>query len=485
MTSGDTIAIIDIGSNSVRLVVYAGAPRIPAIIFNEKVMAGLGKSLNASGEIAEAAQDRALKALERFHILVRQMDVKHVHVVATAAARDASNGAAFLDKVRAIGFAPQVLSGEREGYMAGMGVLSAIPAADGIVGDLGGGSLELVDIGNGEVRRSASTRLGVLRLQPVAAKGAAAFRKTVRDALAQTGFEGEGRGRPFYMVGGSWRALAKLDMALTRYPLPITHCYWMQPDRPAALLETIAALDPKDLKALVGSRAATLAEATTLLRFLGEELQPSHFVMSSFGIREGIIFDRLDDETRARDPLLDAAREAGRGLGRFDEHGALLDRWIATALPEEDPGMRRLRRASCILSDIAWRAHPDFRAERGVDMALHGNWVGIDARGRVMIAQALFCNFGGAGSFGDTEAARLCTPGELEIAGRWGLAIRLAQRLSGGAAESLETSRLVIEGDAARLVLPSGDAALFGEAVEKRLRNFAGAMGLRSECVVE
>lgn len=482
---GDAIAIIDIGSNSVRLVVYAGAPRVPAIIFNEKVMAGLGKSLSASGEIAEGAQDRALETLERFRILVNQMDVKHVRVVATAAARDASNGPAFLDAVRAIGFEPEVLSGEREGYMAGMGVLSGIPAADGIVGDLGGGSLELVDIGEGAVRNSASTRLGVLRLQPIAAKGDASFRKTVRDALAGTGLAGRGKGRPFYMVGGSWRALAKLDMALTDYPLPITHCYWMQADRPEELLQTIQALDPKDLKAIVGSRAATLAEATMLLRFLSEELKPSHFVMSSFGIREGILFDRLTPDMRARDPLLDAAREAGRGLGRFDEHGALLDRWISAALPEDDPDLCRLRRASCVLSDIAWRAHPDFRAERGVDMALHGNWVGIDAPGRVMIAQALFCNFGGAGSFADMEAASLCTPEELEMASRWGLAIRLAQRLSGGAAESLETSRLLVEQGMLRLVLPDGSGALFGEAVEKRLRNLAGEMGLEAECVVE
>lgn len=481
MIRRDSTAIIDIGSNSVRLVVYAGAPRVPAIIFNEKVMAGLGKSLEASGEMSRTAQDRALSALERFHVLIRQMGVEKVHVVATAATRDASNGAAFLDAVRAIGFTPEVLSGEREGHMAGMGVLSAIPEADGIAGDLGGGSLELVDLGEGRVRRSASTRLGVLRLPPIAAEGEEAFRQTVRDALERTGFAGQGRGRPFYMVGGSWRALAKLDMALTRYPLPITHHYWMQPERPAELLEAIAALCPKELKSIVGSRAPTLAEATMLLRFLADDLQPSRFIISSFGIREGILFDELDPEIRARDPFLDAAREVGRGLGRFDEHGALLDRWIASVLPEEDPRRQRLRRAACVLSDIAWRAHPDFRAERGVDMALHGNWVGVDAPGRVMIAQALFCNFGGAGRFDDTDAATLCTPEELETASRWGLAIRLAQRLSGGAAESLETSRLVPGDGTIRLELPERDRALFGEAVEKRLRALASAMNLLPE----
>ena len=475
-------AIIDIGSNSVRLVVYAGAPRIPAIIFNEKVMAGLGKGLNGSGALSEGSQKRALAAMERFYILLQQMEVSDVRVVATAAVRDASNGEAFLDAVRVIGFAPEILSGEREGLMAGQGVLSAIPDADGLAGDLGGGSLELADLGDGIVRRSASTRLGVLRLAPIAAKGEAPFRRTVRDALTKTGFKGMGQGRPFYLVGGSWRALAKLDMAVTDYPLPITHQYWMQPERPAELLELIAALDPKDLKAIVGSsRAGTLMEATMLLRLLAEELRPSHLILSSFGIREGLLYDRLDDKTRARDPLIDAAREAGRGLGRFQEHGKLLDRWIASALPEEDPVLARLRLGSCVLSDIAWRAHPDFRAERGVDMALHGNWVGIDAPGRVMIAQALFCNFAGSGSFADQYPAELCTPEELDRASCWGHAMRLAQRLSGGAAQALENSRLELEGDALRLSLPADQQALFGEAVDKRFRNLASAMRLRPE----
>ncbi|WP_106639315.1 Ppx/GppA family phosphatase [Allosphingosinicella vermicomposti] len=483
MIGQDPVAIIDIGSNSIRLVVYAGAPRIPAIIFNEKVMAGLGKSLNASGELSGGAQNRALKALARFRLLLRQMDVSEVHVVATAAVRDASNGTAFLDDVRAIGFDPEVLSGEREGLMAGQGVLSAIPEADGIVGDLGGGSLELVDVAGGNVRKSASTPFGVLRIPAILEQGEGALRKIVRKALEEKGFASLGKGRPFYLVGGSWRALTKLDMALTDYPLPISHHYWLAPDRPAELYHMINDGARKEAKAVLSSaRFTTLPQATLLLQILSEELQPNVLITSAFGIREGFLFDRLDPATRSRDPLIDAAREAGRGLGRFEEHGKLLDRWIATALPEEDPAFARLRLAACVLSDIAWRAHPDFRAERGVDMALHGHWVGIDAPGRVMIAQALFCNFAGSGEFSDLDCAALCTPDELHRASLWGHAMRLAQRLSGGAAESLRNTGLIVDGDFLRLELPGGQAALYGETVEKRLKNLAAAMGLTHAC---
>src|SRR6476661_3550283 len=205
---GKPVAIIDIGSNSVRLVVYSGATRIPSVIFNEKVLAGLGKAVGETGAIDAEAEARALAALERFTLLIRQMKVVRTRTVATAAVREASNGAAFLAKVKKLGLDPRILSGEEEGKRAGQGVLSAIPDAVGIVGDLGGGSLELVEVGGGQVRRSASLPLGVLRLDALAEKGN--FAKRVAKAVDTAGFARACDGGPFYMVGGSWRALARL-----------------------------------------------------------------------------------------------------------------------------------------------------------------------------------------------------------------------------------------------------------------------------------
>ncbi|HEV7660339.1 MAG TPA: Ppx/GppA family phosphatase, partial [Allosphingosinicella sp.] len=225
------VAIIDIGSNSVRLVVYSGPTRIPSIIFNEKLMAGLGKGVASTGALSDDAQERAIVALDRFAILVRQMGVRRTRVVATAAVRDASNGQAFLDRVRGLGLQPELLSGEEEGMMAGLGVLSAIPDADGIVGDLGGGSLELVDVAGGKVRRSASLPFGVLRLAAFAKKGDDFPARKLAKAIEASGFAGLGSERSFYMVGGSWRTLARIDMLATDFPLPITHQYRMKPGR--------------------------------------------------------------------------------------------------------------------------------------------------------------------------------------------------------------------------------------------------------------
>jgi exopolyphosphatase/guanosine-5'-triphosphate,3'-diphosphate pyrophosphatase len=480
------VAIVDIGSNSVRLVVYAGSARVPFILFNEKVMAGLGEGLMRGGELSEASQERALAALRRFRILTRQMEVGEERVVATAAVRVAANGAQFLDRVREIGFNPDVLSGDEEAHVAGQGVLSAIPEADGIVGDLGGGSLELVDVARGEIRQAASLSLGVLRIKSTLAKGEGALERKVARAVEESGFRKSAKKRPFYLVGGSWRALARLDMLLTDFPLPIIHHYSMRSERPAELVPTIAELERMKLKNMASlsvSRVPTLPQANLLLKLLVEELKPSHLVISAFGIREGLLYDGLDHATQALDPLLEAAREAGRGLGRFAEHGALLDRWIAPIFNDE-PEAARLRQAACLLADIAWQAHPDFRAERGVDMALHGNWVGIDGPGRVMMAQALFSNFGGGRDFETSDVASLCSPDELRRASQWGLAMRLGQRMSGGVSAGLERSSIAAQGDTLRLTLNRADRALYGEIVERRLRTLAQAMGRKAEAVI-
>jgi exopolyphosphatase/guanosine-5'-triphosphate,3'-diphosphate pyrophosphatase len=305
----------------------------------------------------------------------------------------------------------------------------------------------------------------------------------LRRALAKNGLLERGRGRPFYLVGGSWRALARLDIITTGYPLPITHQYKMASGRPAELRRMIKELektDPKSIPTLTASRIPTLPAAKLILTAVAEELQPSELIVSSFGIREGLLYHELTPEQRARDPLIEAARHAGRGLSRFGEHGDLLDNWIAPVF-DDPPALARLRRAACLLADVAWQAHPDFRAERGLEMALHGNWVGVDACERVMIAQALWANFGGGKALPDPAVSALCTPQQLERSNLWGLAMRLGQRLSGGLAVSLARTTLNCGAGTLTLTLPKGEEALYGETVDRRFRRLASALGCRPE----
>lgn len=471
-------AIIDIGSNSIRLVVYGGPPRIPATLFNEKVMAGLGQGLAETGAIARDALDTAGKALARFKRLCEAMKVERLRTVATAAVRDASNGGELLARAAALGMDVELLSGEQEAEAAALGVLSAIPEADGIVGDLGGGSLELTRIKDGQVRGRASFPLGVLRLAPLRSAPRGALGRLVREQLDRAPWLADAKDLPLYLVGGSWRALARVDMALSAYPLPIIHQYTMAPTAAARLARTVGQIDRAQLRSipsLSGSRIATLNEAAGLLAVLVRELRSASLIVSAYGLREGLLYADLTPDERAEDPLIAACREEAEVQGRFREHGELLDRWIAPLFPNSTDA--RLRLASCLLGDVGWRANPEYRAERALETAVHGNWVAVDARGRALMGQALFTAFGG-GADPIPGFLPLASEADLRRAARWGLAIRLGQRLSGGVAGPLRRASLRIDGKRLCLALAGEDRALYGDAVEKRHRHLAVAMGL-------
>ena len=474
--------IIDIGSNSIRLVVYQGPPRLPAIRFNEKVMAGLGRGLVGTGAIEKSALKTARIALARFAAVAREMECSTLRTVATAAVRDAKNGGELIEAAEQLGLDVETLSGEQEASAAGYGVLSAIPDADGIVGDLGGGSLELVRVRGGRIEDRVSFPLGVLRIGPLRAKRGKVLERHVARLVRAAGWTARGQGLPFYLVGGSWRALARLDMELSGYPLPIIHQYPMSAATITRLSRTIPQLSKPRLKAIPGlssGRTATLADAAALLGVLMRQLGSRTTIVSAYGLREGLLYGDLAPATRALDPLIVAAREEGRLLGRFPEHGDLLDRWIAPLFVGEPMAMARIRHTACLLADVGWRANPEFRAERGVEIALHGNWVAIDAPGRGMLAQALYTSLGGDLSAAD-PVGRLATPAAVKSATAWGLAMRLGQRMSGGLAGPLQRSHLTDDGLSLTLTLRAEDKGLYGEAVERRHSALAAALGRKA-----
>lgn len=473
-------AIIDIGSNSVRLVVYNGPPRAPAVLFNEKVLAGLGIGLNESGKLARGAMARALAALQRYRALVSAMDVTRLRVVATAAVRDAANGQEFVARVEALGLHVEILSGDAEACAAGYGVISAIPDADGVVGDLGGGSLELIRVHSQSVHARVSLPLGVLRLRHIAASGSAALERHIDAAMRTRPWREDAQGRPFYLVGGSWRTLARVHMRLQDHSFRVLHQYEMSADACTAIVDMLNKMTPSEAKALVdvsGARFATLRDAAAILDHVTKRLGVTRLIVSAHGLREGLLYQDMDAATRALDPLIAATREEGERQGRFAEHGDLLNAWIAPLFDDEPARLARLRHAACLLSDVAWRASPDFRAERGVDSALHGNWVAIDSAGRAIIAQALFTAFGG-GAGAPPEIGTIIDEAVRLRAVRWGLAMRLGQRLSGGLAAPLQRSALVLRSDRLCLQLRASDNALVTDVVERRHKALASAFSL-------
>lgn len=477
------VGIIDIGSNSVRFVAYGGAERVPSVLFNEKVMAALGKGVAKNGKLDPLAMNLTLRSLARFRQLGKEMGLKRVHIVATAAVRDAANGKEFLKLIADLGLKPRLISGDEEAELAGLGVISAIPDAKGIVADLGGGSLELIGVARGGVGSAVTLPLGVLRLAPDPEKGDIA--QVIRNGIKASPLKDAARSSSLYLVGGSFRALALLDMKTSGHPLPIVHSHRIMPERLPALRQALESMSNDELKAhaqISGARIPTLPAVVTLLEAMIPVLGPKKIYVSAFGLREGLLYRDLDQATRDEDPLLAAALEVGERLGRFGDHGTALDMWMDPLFPDEPVDMQRLRLATCLLGDIAWNAHPDFRAERAVDMALHGNWVAINSHGRAVLGRALCSAFGGDSGF-SSDVAALLKPGEVDRLVAWGRALRLAQRLSGGTEALLRKTSIGLKPGKVILSIPEKYRALYSEAVERRLLQLARAMDRRAEVV--
>ncbi|WP_221792038.1 Ppx/GppA family phosphatase [Aquisediminimonas sediminicola] len=466
-------AIVDIGSNSVRLVIYDGPARAPNTLFNEKVLAGLGKNMGADGTLDPAAWARTIGALKRFVAILHDIAVDDVQTVATAAVRDALNGRELLDEIRALGLDPRILSGSEEARTAALGVIAGMPDADGIVGDLGGGSLELARVQNGEITDVVSFPLGVLRLSALREKDPKSVEHLIRQAITDAGWAGRGKDLPLYLVGGSWRSLAKAHMYFNQYPLPIVHAYSFSAESVPWLQVRLATMDRQVMRQVANvssARLRMLGEASELLAQLVRALGTSQLIASAFGLREGLLYASLDPKIQAIDPLIALCREEAFRQGRYPEHGAVLDRWIAPALEygqTPDPALARLRLAACTLADVSWRAHPDFRPERGVEIALHGNLVGIDGEGRAVLAAILYAGLGGHPKRLDPIITELASVTEIDVARRAGMAIRLAQRWSAGTAAPLARSRLMNNGRELILCFDPADQALYGETVIK------------------
>ena len=367
---GPPIAVFDIGSNSVRLVAYEGLTRSPTPIFNEKVLAGLGREVQSTGLLAPDAVETALEALKRFRALCNTMGVERVWAIATAACRDARNGRAFIAQAQKICRTRiDILSGRREAELSALGVVSGIHEPDGIVGDLGGGSLELVDVHGHRLRPGVTLPLGGLALQDVSKRSIKNAQKIVERALHDVPALRAGRGRSFYAVGGTWRGLSRLHMWQTGYPLHVMHGYVIPAKEALEFSRLVRRVDPNmlsQIEVVVDARRPLLAYAALVLETIVRMAKPRQIVVSALGVREGLLYSFLSEKEKKRDALLAAAEELNKLRSRSPRHGEELadwtDRFMATTGIDETPDEQRLRRAACLLADIGWRAHPDYRA---------------------------------------------------------------------------------------------------------------------------
>ena len=399
----DPIAIIDIGSNSVRIVVYEGLQRSPTPIFNEKMLAGLGKAVATSGKLDQKAIKQALNALTRFRMLSAQLGVKDIHAVATSAVREASNGAEFVEKAeKLLGVRVRVLSGKQEARLAAHGVISGFWHPDGVAGDLGGGSLELVRVKGIKVTHPDSLRAGVLRLADISSGSQDKAAQTVRKELKNNRAIRAMKGNSFYAIGGSFRALATMHMAQMGYPLHVMHNYEISARE---ALDFARMVRRADMSLLPGidqvsrARRPLLCYAATVLEQILVNGKPKKVVFSALGVREGVLLDLLDKEERMKDPLLEACEELSILRARSPIHARELCCWtdkvFATKSLAETKDERRLRHAVCLLADIGWRAHADYRSEQSLNIIAHAAFVGINHSERAFLALTVYFRYVG------------------------------------------------------------------------------------------
>lgn len=468
------VAVIDVGSNSVRLVVYDRRSRSLVPIFNEKALPGLGKGLERTGKLNADGRKQALINIRRFVALTRAMNVTEVEMLATAAVRDAKDGKEFAKEIeRATGVAVNVISGEEEARLSAMGVLAGVPGADGLMGDLGGGSLELVLLNKGKIKNQVTLPIGPLRLIEATDGDLDAAQKIIDRHLDEIDWLAEVKGRTFYPVGGTWRTLARIHMEQSHYPLHVIHEYRIGRRSAEDLARVVSHLGKRSLANVTGiskRRVETLPIGAAVFERVLRATKPERVLFSAYGLREGSLFAKLSAADQVADPLLVGCADFAGIDGRFGTVSDALDAWISPLFADEDDGHYRLVDAACLLSDIGWREHPDYRAEQTFMRVLRLPVAGIEHGERVILALALAIRYGD-----EVEAAyiepflSLVEQEDVAFAQRVGTLIRLAYALSGGTLAMLNQTRLYRKDGKINLHLPEESRQLFGEAVQRRL----------------
>lgn len=486
------VAVLDIGSNSVRLVVYERHARALTPLYNEKSACALGRGVGQTGRLAEANVAQALNAIKRFALVTSLMRVGKVYVLATSAVRDAANRDEFVAGVEALmKTRVHVLSGQEEAYYAALGAAAGVLDFSGIVGDLGGGSLELFRASTSDQAAGESFETGVIRLQDDCGGAPAQAGAIVRERLAGSKLIQAVPGGAFIAVGGTWRSLAKLHQIVRGYPLHMVQHYVVTAkDMIRFCADLVAAPGLKGYKhgdAVSTSRRELVPFGAAVL---GEALKAGNFgsvVFSALGVREGYLYGMLDTREQAIDPLMQGAEELSVLRSRSPAHAHDLveftTRFFEAAGLAESPAERRLRVVACLISDIGWRVHPDYRGAQSIDSVAYGSLSGVDHPGRAFLAQVMAVRYDGLKNKVVMPLAELGSPEITARARLVGALFRVAYPMTAAMPGILPRTRFEVGENRLALVLPRDLAFLDGEHLRGRLEQMAGVAGFKHAAV--
>lgn len=479
--------VIDIGSNSVRLVIYVVHRASLIQHYNEKVMAGLGRGLAETGRLNAAGVEAAIGALKRFRDIAHGMGEVPLDVFATAAVRTAIDGEDFARRARdEAGLSIHILTGVEEARGSAFGVMAGTRDVDGVIGDLGGSSLELIRA-NGGLGEGETHLLGPFALPNAEVFPADAVRAAAKAALAGSRALKDG-GRLFYAVGGSWRAFASLHMEITQYPLHLLQGYRMTAKEVARLARRLA--DPKDsvhalATGVADKRAVLLPYAAVVLDEVMKAGSLSEMVVSAYGLREGRVLSALKEPNDAGQGLLDGleavARLSPRQLEFCQTLQDFLQPVVRTLAPVfGDAGTDDLMvRAAVRLADIGAALHPDYRPNLAYQLVLHGPFAGVSHAERAFLALALAARYMRGFRPPERDAA-LMSPAQAERARQIGALMRLGAVFSGRTAEVLARASLALEPGFLVLRVDDRSRDMVSEMVLRRLEQAAASLGLQA-----
>ena len=482
------VGVVDVGSNSVRLVVFDGAARSPAYFYNEKILCGLGQGLAASGHLNPEGKLRALSALKRFALIAKSMGIPNLTAVATAAMREAADGDAFRAEVlRETGLRLWVIDGPEEARLSAQGVLLGWPEAEGIVCDIGGSSMELAVVGDGRIGKRVTSPLGPFRLQQIEG-GAKGRKKHIEKILRELQQELNANHNKLYLVGGSWRAIAKIDMERRNYPLAVLHEYRMSQKQALATIDMIGSADMAEMRGKTGTsseRMALVPLAAEVLKQLIRIFHPREIDVSSYGIREGLLYEQMPQRLRTRDPLIEACRFAEATSARQPGFGRKLYDFLMPLYKSAPRSRLRLIKAACLLHDTTWRAHPDYRAEVCFDNATRANLGGLNHRERVFLGLSLLHRYKNSRSGTRFEPLyKLLDERELQEAEVLGKAMRFGAMIAMDDPTRVAELRYFPRKEVLELRLKEDGEGLFGEVARARYESLASALKVSQKVTV-
>ncbi len=487
------IGILDIGSNSVRFVIYElfGAAFTP--IYNEKVLAGLGRDLRQTGALNPEGCEQALAAIKRFCLIAKGQGIPRIIVGATAALREAEDAKAFIQTVREetdVDISP--VSGEDEARLTAQGLIAAMPDAAGIAADLGGASLELTAVNNRKIEPGHTFALGPFKVIGPTLSNPENFNvEKLSDRITQALRPEDmnfAKGQSLYLIGGAWRNLMKIYQDRISYPLRMLQAYTL----PAEPVQNHAkwAYGPGlaevlNWKAINTRRAETLPYGALLLDILITRLKPKQIIVSTAGLREGLIYDSLSEDLKRRNALFDGCRDLARGNLHSQNFAEPLFEFLqdaAQSFPScfAPKNETRLRRAACYLAGIGKGLNVDYQASLVFNNVFYAPLVDLTHKERAYLSLILYSSFTQKQSTPNAAAIEtLLSKSDQNAARCFGAAMRLGVVACGRSSQLLQAYKLRID-DRNHLLLEIDKMHkdLITRRVELRLRKLAGLLDM-------